>query len=109
MNDRLTIKNHDARPDVDVVLGEFFRAEMPAPWPTLQVPHQARPRRGTSFWSQSSGRLALAACIALLLAGYIALSGYFPRRANESGMQDIHPHIGQGHQKGAAPVVPNND
>ena len=104
MND-LSTMNKDNRPDVDALLGDFFRSEMPAPWPAapLMVPQANRPRRVGSFWSRSSGRLALAASIALLVAGYLALSAYFPSRPANNGMQDMH-NIG-----GKEPRGPQSD
>lgn len=72
-----------ARPDDDLdgLLRAFFQAEMPRPWPALKAPPPSRPsvppvpvRRGL-FRS----RLALAASLALLVTGALALPGKFTR------------------------------
>ena len=87
----LTIKNDDARPEMDAMLGEFFQAEMPHPWPTFKAPANLRTKERVSFWSRTSGRLALAACIALLVGGYLSLGGFFPRSQTGTGVQQILP------------------
>lgn len=69
--------SHGERPDeLDGLLREFFRAEMPNPWPDLAPPEQravltfAPPMRSrTSVRS----RLALAASVGLLLTGSLLL------------------------------------
>jgi len=69
--------------DLDRLLSDFFRSEMPHPWPEAPradeqptiLPLPARkPRPGRSSWPS---RLALVAAIALLLAGGWFLSGKF--------------------------------
>lgn len=61
--------------DLDGLLRGFFRAEMPDPWPALQTPPSARPaRRSASL----RGKLALAASVALLVAGSWCLTGGQP-------------------------------
>jgi hypothetical protein len=64
--------------ELDVLLRNFFRAEMPDPWPTLKAPVEATlpparpmPRR----WTFIRSKLALAASVALLMAGSWYLSG----------------------------------
>jgi hypothetical protein len=70
--------------DIDTLLSAFFRAEMPDPWPTLRAPAGPRvtpalpvrpsappPRRRTLVRS----RLALAASVALLVAGALFRAG----------------------------------
>jgi len=68
--------------DLDLMLRDFFQAEMPNPWPafegppaTLPLPVRGRSAGrsvGRSVWRS---RLALAASVALLLAGPLLLSG----------------------------------
>ncbi len=105
------IQNDEARPDVDAVLGEFFKAQMPTPWPAFKAPLQTRLKRPESYWSRYSGRLALAACVALLVAGYITLAGFFPRGQGPSGVQNqIENHIGQRDKSPEQPKpAPNPD
>ncbi|HKB38519.1 MAG TPA: hypothetical protein VKD72_18900 [Gemmataceae bacterium] len=69
--------------DLDRLLSDFFRSEMPHPWPEAPRPDEQptilplparKPRPRRSAWRS---RLALAAAIALLLAGGWFLSGKF--------------------------------
>jgi hypothetical protein len=87
-------KNEEARPDVDNLLHDYFRSELPRPWPAFQMPRSVRTKRPASFWSRYSGRIALAACIALLAAGYLTLAGYFPRVQTPNGVHEVQ-NIGQ--------------
>ncbi len=82
-------KNEEARPDVDHLLHDYFQAELPHPWPRFQMPRTARSNRPASGWSRYSGRIALAACIALLAAGYLTLAGYFPRVQTPTGVHEL--------------------
>ncbi len=69
----------------DDLLRAFFRAEMPAPWPTFEVPEPAtlsitRSRTAPiGLLTRTRSRVALAASIAILLLGSWLLSGAFPR------------------------------
>jgi hypothetical protein len=63
--------------DLDRRLGQFFRGEVPDPWPSLTPPvRMPVGRRDTR--TLSAGRMALAASIAILLFGGWFLSGQFP-------------------------------
>lgn len=58
---------------VDRVLRDFYRQEMPAPWPALQLsetPSPARPR----LWSLGRSYLSLAASLLLLVGGLATAS-----------------------------------
>ena len=90
----LSTFHEEARPEMDNLLRDYFRAEMPHPWPTFEAPKAARQKRPATFWSRYSGRLALAACVALLVASYLALSGFF-----------VTPHTGTGLQPGAPDIA----
>jgi len=85
-----TLPNEEVRPEMDDLLHDYFKAEMPHPWPTFKAPKPLRHQRPTS---NSFGRLALAACIALLIAGYLALSGYFPHTQTNDGVRVVQPGI----------------
>ncbi|MBI1913273.1 MAG: hypothetical protein HYS12_00720 [Planctomycetes bacterium] len=69
--------------DVDWLLSDFFRAELPKPWPAAPVPDEQprslplSPRKPARRWSASRSRFALAASVALLLIGGWFLSGKF--------------------------------
>jgi hypothetical protein len=76
---KLTIHTGDqGRPDMDDLLRDYFQAELPQPWPTFKAPKPARSRDTLSFWSRSGARLAIAACVGLLLIGYMSIAAYFP-------------------------------
>jgi hypothetical protein len=70
-----------ARPasDLDQLLRDYFRAEMPQPWPdrapALEPTQATRPPVRRKALSRS--RFALAASLLFLLAGSLALSGLF--------------------------------
>jgi hypothetical protein len=74
---------------LDRLLRDFFRAELPAPWPVLKPP-EARPDRptvaGPRRWSALGRRLVLAASVAFLLVGYLVLARAFPGTAGGSGL-----------------------
>jgi hypothetical protein len=90
-----TAEKHDeARPDLDVLLHDYFRAEMPHSWPRFRASVTLRVKQPVSAWSRYSGRLAMAVCVAILVGGYIALSGFFPRPVASNGTTPLH-HIGQ--------------
>ena len=69
--------------DLDVLLGAFFKGQMPAPWPAFQPPAQARtfplPARRPASPSRFAfgSRLSLVASVALLLLAAWLLSGKF--------------------------------
>ncbi len=78
-------------PDIDRMLRAYFRSEMPDPWPRLLLAEPAR----LSWWRRYGARLAVAASVALLLTGYLALAGHFPREAVPSQAIDLNgPNIG---------------
>jgi hypothetical protein len=87
-------KYDEARPDVDVLLHGYFQAETPKPWPHFRAPVTLRAKESASVWSGNAGRLVMAACVAVLVCGYIALSGYFPRPVPSNGTTRLH-EIGQ--------------
>ena len=97
----LTIKNDEARPEMDAMLTEFFQGELPRPWPSFKAP-LARTKEPASFWSRSSGRLALAACIALLVGGYLSLGGFFPRAQTPTGVEQAAPDTANRPEKSKA-------
>jgi hypothetical protein len=66
---------------VDRVLREFYRAEMPAPWPRLTRPSAAPMRRPAQRFSRGLARLALAASVVIGLAAYWSIAGMFPKNA----------------------------
>jgi hypothetical protein len=67
--------------ELDGMLRSFFRAEVPDPWPTMKFPEPVlklhKPRRST--WLRIGPRLAIAASVAFLLIGYLALGSIFPK------------------------------
>jgi hypothetical protein len=79
---------------MDDLLHDYFQAEIPHPWPTykMRMPVQTKP--AVSFWSRYSGRLALAACVALMVAGYLTLGGFFAPSQGSNGVDRIIKDIG---------------
>jgi hypothetical protein len=70
--------------DLDVLLGRFFKSEVPAPWPDFRPPKSARtlPLKGHAAQARHPrrmvlSRLALAASVGLLLLGGLLLGGKF--------------------------------
>lgn len=75
------MKTLQPRP-VDELLRDFYRAEVPAPWPALTPPADVLPlprRASRPSWLRKGIRLAVAASVALFLVGYLALASLFPR------------------------------
>jgi hypothetical protein len=99
------VKNQEARPEVDRMLRDYFQSELPRPWPAFRAPRSARINEAPSLWSRCGGRIALAACITLLAAGYLSLAGYFPRLQPNTGVQEIE-HIGQNPDGKKSPERP---
>jgi hypothetical protein len=95
------------RPDVDTLLQDYFQAELPKPWPAFQAPMQTRTKPPVSLWSRYSGRIAMAACIAALVAGYLSLASYFPRVQEPTGVEP-GSNIARK-EKGTRAVLPNPD
>jgi hypothetical protein len=60
--------------NVDGLLKAYYEREMPNPWPEFRIPAPLR----LSGWPNLT-RWAVAASVGLLLAGYLALAGFFPR------------------------------
>jgi len=80
---------------IDDTLRDFYRSEMPDPWPTMRAPARTLPmpkRTARPVWMRSLSRLAIAASIALLLIGYLALASLFPRdTGSQPGLTPVGP------------------
>jgi hypothetical protein len=63
--------------DVDRLLREFYRSELPDPWPRLALPRAVRALRPAPRFGRNFLRFALAASVMLALFGYWALAGLF--------------------------------
>jgi hypothetical protein len=92
--------------DIDRLLGDFFRGEVPQHWPAAPLPRQAavfvRPTT-----SQYGGRLALAASVAALLLGGWLLSGRLPSRTQSGSMDDTKATLPTSLRGGSAtPINP---
>jgi hypothetical protein len=84
--------NGHAGDELDETLSAFFRSEMPRPWPQFKVPDDrpaVRPAEPVPLPSRRpwfrSPRFVLAASVALLIAGYAAMSAALtpPTSAND--------------------------
>jgi len=107
MSNLTLYKNDDFRPEVDEMLSDYFQAEMPSPWPAFKAPKAMRTRETPSLWTRYSGRLALAACVTLLVAAYWSLSGLIPAGDAPMGLERVGNPIGHGHDKTKKPATPN--
>jgi len=76
---RVAVPTVSSRDDLDALLGAFYRAQLPTPWPAFQAPARSRtlPLRPDSVrpWPVLASLLALAASVALLLLGFWLLPG----------------------------------
>jgi hypothetical protein len=83
--------------ELEGMLRSFFRAEVPDPWPAMKAPAAVvkfeKPRRST--WLRIGPRLAVAACVAFLLLGYLALGSMFPKHQAVDGLNNAGPPIGK--------------
>jgi hypothetical protein len=63
--------------DLDGLLSAFYQAQMPSPWPSLQLPvSTALPPSRLVFWQRvKRSHLALAASVAILVFGQALFSG----------------------------------
>jgi hypothetical protein len=77
--------DHSAN-DLDGLLRDFFRTQMPEPWPQLSPP-PALPHAGQRHRSLFRSRFVLAASLLILLLSQLFLSSRFggDRRADEGG------------------------
>ena len=71
--------------ELDAMLRDFFRAEMPDPWPTLRLPASSSLASRRSGSVQFRSRSALAATVALLAAGSFFLARGLPTPSATSG------------------------
>jgi hypothetical protein len=87
--------------DVDRLLCDFYRAEMPDPWPRLALPAPARqtpPRFARNFF-----RFALAASVVVALLAFWGVAGMFPKDA-ATGIGVGGPEIGKKLDHHLSPV-----
>jgi len=92
MNEPSPLPDPSSRPDVDGLLRDFFRSELPHPWPRLHLP-ETRQRVVPSWWQRSRVRIGLAASVALVLTSYLALADLFPRSAPSRAVDLRGPNI----------------
>jgi len=81
--------------DVDRLLGEFYRSEMPSPWPRLALPRAVSGHRPASRVGGSFLRFALAASVVVALFGYWTLAGLFPQQGPAAGLPPAETEIGK--------------
>jgi hypothetical protein len=77
--------------DLDRLLRDYFRSEMPEPWPAPQMPARLAvvpARAGRSRWGLFRSRFALAASVALLLLAQWFLAGRFHSEPGDPGLRD---------------------
>jgi len=86
--------------DLDRLLSDFFRSELPHPWPEAKIPDEQPKslpaRKSSPRWATFRSRFALAASIALLLVGGWFLSGRFeevPGSGSLGNRNEATPHF----------------
>jgi hypothetical protein len=76
----LDLSGRPSEDEVDGLLRNFYQAELPNPWPSLEAPAAKNVilpfRPAAKRFPMLRTRLALAACVAFLVAGPLALSAY---------------------------------
>jgi hypothetical protein len=90
--------------DLDRLLGRFFKAQVPHPFPAVRVPEPAQPAVRASAAGDSGyrSRLTLAVSAALLLGGGLYLSGQFaPAPQQNQGLNEK----ATANEKGPLPVM----
>src|SRR5437868_15348048 len=81
---------------LDRLLSDFFRSEMPAPWPEPKLPDEQpnltlAPRTAARGWALFRSRFALAASVALLLGALSLLSGKLQDVVTPGAASGPHP------------------
>jgi hypothetical protein len=81
---------------LDQKLRDFFRAEMPNPWPACQAPESPAKTVGHATVRRPlfRSRFALAASLLCLLAGHLVLSGMFSDYSPTPRNSTTEPSIG---------------
>jgi len=77
----VSVRPGAAAEDVEVLLRNFFRSEMPATWPAFKAPvvsDTVPARSAPSRWTPVRSRLALAASVGFLMVGSWCLSSNLP-------------------------------
>lgn len=70
-----TVAAERSSDDVEGLLRDYFRSQLPNPWPELKLPEEVPPLRAARpFWSSRS---ALAAAVGFLLIGSLVLTAAF--------------------------------
>jgi hypothetical protein len=94
--------------EVDRLLRDFFREEMPRPWPKMARPEE-RPARPTPArpdrWPGLRRQLGVAASVGLVLVGYLALARSFPGTV-ATPSPAINPQTQTGSNKDLVPKAP---
>jgi len=89
--------------EVDRLLSDFYKAQMPHPWPALRLPGVTAARRPVPRFAHSMRRLALAATVVLALVAYWGLAGMFSHPAARPLPGD-GAEINQNNMNRGAPV-----
>jgi hypothetical protein len=96
----LSFAGHSSEDDVDGLLRAFYKAEMPNPWPPLEAPAARNVvlpfRPAAKRFPMLRTRLALAACVAFLVAGPLALSAYFTGSNTDTAATTVPTPIDEG-------------
>jgi hypothetical protein len=100
----LLVRSHTPPPgdELDGLLRAYFQAELPDPFPSLEAPApravSLSPRPAPSRWNLFRSRLALAASVALLIAGPLFIPAGAERPRDPSAL-DGQPSPGSAHSR----------
>lgn len=96
--------------DIDALLRAYFVAEVPDPWPAPPRVGETRPEvvRAPAGHGLSRSRLALAASVAVLLTGTLALPWRTPAGDRPGDHPTLSPGEARRQRPGEALVVPKD-
>jgi hypothetical protein len=95
--------------EIDVLLRQYFQAEMPDPWPKLTPPEKRSPALAPPRWrgwALFRSRMALAASVALLVGGNMLLSHSFQQQDRARATDSKDSVAAKPTPPGAAAVRP---
>lgn len=95
--------------DLDRLFGNFFKSQMPKPWPAVRIPALVEPAGGLTARAVGGdtavrSRLTLAVSAALLLGGGLYLSGQMGTDPRPLGRPDGIDRA-TANEKGALPAI----
>lgn len=97
----------EERPDAEVILRDFFRSELPSPWPPFRHPVEVAPQKSQPAWGRS--HVGLAASVLVLVAGLgagsLLLRSDTTARPDEPLLKDAKKPSAPGKMHKAPPAI----